>query len=404
MFNLKYFYLFSLLLFSFSFVYSQGVGDFAYILKIDSSSTYPSSIYPNSEVSLNITLENISSISDAKNVKFTLHNYNSNIESLGNDDFIEVIKFGQTGTGVLRFKIKPNTPGGYYSIPFTINYDNDGTNHTIESQVSINVENYSKLNVIISNYPKSDVYLDDTVNISGVLKNEGNATLTGISINLNYSGKIIPLSETTLFIGDILPSTIKPFDFNLKIPKTADIGIYDMNIYAVDISSNSDTEKFSIIVEDKPTIIISAIDKSIDGDKTFLSQEDKFSLSVQLENISKSRAKSVSMKILNLKDIGFEGTDLAYVGSIDASDSGAGVFDLSILSNSKAENKYLQIEITYSDEYDVEHKMIKEINLLVSEKQSSGTGWFIFIIIVLASVIGYLYYKRKKKLLKIKSL
>lgn len=404
MFDYRKLFLFLILLSSLSFIFSEGVGDYAYILREDSHSIYPETIYPNSEVSLNVTLQNISQISDAQNVILKLVTSNSNILPLKISDSLDIIKFNQSGTLVVRFKINENTPGGYYTIPYQVEYSRDGQKHKIDSQVSINVSNYSKLNVVINEYPKQNVYLNDLINIKGLIKNEGNSTLTGINLNLEYVGKIIPLSATSLFIGDVFVGSQKAFDFNIIIPNAAEPGIYDLNIVAEDVSGNLDSEKVSFIVEDMPVIIISSVDKSIEGDKTILAQGDTFSLSVQIENISKSKAKSVSMKILNLKELGFEGTDLAYVGSVDAADSGAGVFDLIVLPNSKAENKYIKLEIIYTDEYGVDRTINKEVNLLVSKAKSSGIFTTIVILLLIGAGIGYYLYKRKKRANKIKSL
>lgn len=398
----NYLFLFLLSIFSISLIFA-GTSDYAYILSVDSHTVYPESVYPNSEVSLTITLSNISQISDAENIVITLHPNTEYIESIKASDKLNVIKFNQTGTSVLRFKVKPNTPGGDYSIPFTIEYG-VGQKVTIESQVNITVLNYSKLNVVLDNYPKSNIYLDEVVNLSGKIKNEGNTTLTGVNVLLNYSGKIVPLSEGSVFVGDVMPGESIPYTFSIKIPKTADIGIYDLNVYANDVSSNTDTEKFSLVVEDVPSLIISSLDKSIEGDKTFLAQADKFSLSIQLENTSKSKAKSVSIKLLNLSELGLEGTDLAYVGSIDATDSGAGVFDLSVLSNAEVGNKHLKFQVIYSDEFDLERTMNSEISLLVSKKASSNSGWFFVIFLIIVGSVGYYFYKNKQKTKKIKNL
>jgi len=387
---------------TFSFVFA-GVSDYAYILKVDSYSVYPTTVYPNSEVSLNITLENISSLSDAKDVVVKLEPSSDLFEVIKESDFLPVVKFSQTATGVIRFKIKPNTPGGYYSIPFSIEYTRDGKKETIETQASINVSNYSKINVILDNYPKTNLYLDETFSVVGRVKNEGNSTLNGVSVKLNFSGRLILLTEGSLFLGDISPTESVSFKFDVKVPKTADVGIYDVNVLALDVSSNTDYEPLSFIVEDVPTIIISSIDKSISNDKSFLSPGDSFSFSVQLENISESRAKSVYVKILNLDELLFEGTDIAYVGSIDADDSGSGVFDLSVLKDSELGNKHVKLQIIYADEYGVERTMDKEVSLLLVKGESSSFFSYILLIIILGG-IGYYFYKRKQRMKKIKSL
>ncbi len=381
----------------FSFI-SAEITDYAYILKVDSYSTYPQIIYPNSEVSLNVTLTNISQTKDATDVYVKLINDNELVDIIKDHDYLKVIKFDQSATSVLRFKIKENTPGGYYTIPFLITYNNGDNEYNIESQVTIYITNYSKLNIVLDEYPKENVYLNDEIIINGKIKNEGNTSLKGISVVLNYSTTLIPLSETTLFLKDVLPNESKDFNFYFKIPKTAEPGIYDLNIYSYDVDSHYDIEKLSLVIEDKPNLIISSIDKSIDYGKDFLSQGDKFSLSIQLENISKSKAKSGYIKLLNLEELNITGTDISYIGVIDAEDTSSGVFDL-ILGNTPVGNNHLKFEATYLDEYDIEHSFIGEIPLLVS-KAPSKLGSIIFTIIFLGIIAGIIYYVYNKKIKK----
>lgn len=404
MFDYKKLFLVFFVLLGFNLIYSAEIQDYAYILIEDSVSAYPSTIYPSTEVSLNISLDNISTVSDAKNVNFNLNLISPYFDLVKDKDSLEIIKYNQSGTGVLRFKVKENVPGGYYSIPYRVTYLKNDQEFTIDSQASINVSNYGKLNVVIENYPKTNVYLNDSLELKGFLKNEGNITLTGVSLVLNYEGKIIPLSETSIFVGDVLSGQTVPFTYNFKLPKTADIGIYDLNIYAADVLGNSDTEKLSFIVEDVPTVIVSSVDKSIENDKSFLSQEDSFSLSIQIENISKSRIKSSSISLLNLNELNIEGTDLAYVGTIDALDSGAGVFDLKVLSNALPGNNHLKFRINYTDEFDNEKYVDKEISLMILKSEGSSSFWYVLILILIVAGIVYYIYVKKQKANKIKKL
>ena len=49
--------------------------NYAIILRVDSTSVYPTTIYPNSEVSLNVTLMNYSSTLDATDVNVKLYQW-----------------------------------------------------------------------------------------------------------------------------------------------------------------------------------------------------------------------------------------------------------------------------------------------------------------------------------------
>ncbi len=376
---------------------SAEIVDYTYILSVDSTSVYPETIYPNSEVSLNLVLTNLSTVSDAKDIKVELTSDNRFFETLKSEDYLNVIKFSQTGTATLRFKVNSDVPGGYYSVPIKITYNKGDSKTTIDTQTSITVVNYDKLNVVLTSYPKTKTYLDENFSIAGFVKNEGNTTLKGISVDSEFgSATLIPLEETSLFIGDLEPNQIKEFNFNFIIPKSATPDTYDINIIAEDVSNNQDSERVAFVVSDLPTLIISSIDKSLENNATYLTQGMHFSLSIQLENIAKSKAKSVVIEIVD-KTTEIEGSTIAYVGSIDDDDSGAGVFDLYISPNAETGDQKITAKITYTDEYDVEHSFTKEVSLFIDKAEQSSNAFLYIVILLVVAGIGYYFYNRSKK-------
>jgi hypothetical protein len=372
----------------------------AYVLEVSSTSTYPSSIYPNSEISLNLTLTNISSTHDATNIEVSTYPNGKYFDSVKGEDTLERIKFDQAGTVTLTLKVKDGTPGGYYSIPIKITYTKQGEDFTINTQTTANVLNYDKIDVTLSEFPKTKQYLGDSFFIIGHVENKGNTTLKGITLRTVYETDLIPLTETSQFIGDILPNQKKDFGFKFEIPKVAETGVYDINLIATDILSNTETENISITVTDIPTLIISSIDKSVElngVDQDFLTVGSDFSLSIQLENIAKSKAKSVRIEIIE-KSEGIEGESIAYVGSIDEDDSGSGVFDLHLNSDTELGDNKITAKIVFTDEYDKEHTFTREISLFVTESNGGVSTWtYIFILLIIGGVIYYFYRKRKKK-------
>ena len=376
------------------------INDYAYILKLDSYSTYPTTIYPNSNVSITLTLENISLTNDAKDIVLTMEPDNKYFEMVKAEDKINLIKFNQSGTLNLSLIVKPETPGGYYSLPLRINYYKDTIEQRIDTQVTLNIVNYDKINLVLTEYPKSKQYLDNTFLIKGFAKNEGNTTLKGISIKSEYVDSLIPLKEITQFLGDLKPTEQKAFEFEFEIPKVASTGVYDINVIAADIASHTDTEKVAVTIIDNPTLIISSIDKSIELntiEQDTLVQGSNLSLSIQLENISESKAKSTVMEIKKI-DEDIKGETIAYFGSIDPEDSGSGIFDLTIASGAKIGEHILDIEIKFNDEYDVEHSFTKQVSLYVNENGNGGSIWtYIIILLIIAGIAYYFYNKRKKK-------
>jgi len=378
--------------------------NYAYILDIDSTNNYPTTIYPNSEVSLNITLENISSATDAEDVNVSLIPTSNNFEIISGLDHLDVIKFNQTGNFTLRFKVKNYVAGGYYSVPLKIEYLRGGIDYyVINTQTTINVTNYDKINLVLTEYPLDKKYLDEKVEIKGYVKNEGNNTLKGIKVEADFgTNKLIALDEITKFLGDLNPKEEKEFIFSFLVSKNATPDLFSIDLNANAVGSISDAEKVSFIVEDKPTLIVSSIDKSYSTGETELKQDSDFSLSVQLENISKSTVKSVTIQILE-NDI-VEGTLLAYVGSLEEDDSSSGIFDLHVFSSAETGSQKIQVKVDYIDQYDKEYSFTKDIPLYIKPKTGSY-GWAVLIIIIIGGGIGgYFYYKNKNKKKAMKSL
>ncbi len=393
--------LFLLLIASFGFAQST---NFAYILNMDSTSVYPDTIYPNSEVSMNITLSNVSSLLDATDVQVSLIPNSNDFELIISMDNLAVIKANQTGNFALRFKVKNTVKGGYYTIPIKIDYLRDGVDKfTIDTQTTINVTNYDKLNMVLTEYPLDKKYLDEKVEIKGYVKNEGNNTLKGIKIAADFgTNKLINLDEMTKFIGDLNPQEQKEFTFTFLISKNADPTLFSIDLNAYAVGSIGDLEKVSFVVEDAPSLIVSSIDKSYSNGATDLKQDGDFSLSVQLENISKSTVKSVMMKLLDNKLV--EGTNIAYVGSLAPDDSSSGIFDLHAFSNAEVGPQSVMVEVSFLDQYDKEYSFTKEIPLFVKSKDASY-GWVLFLIIIIGGGLGgYFYYKNKGKKKAVKSL
>jgi hypothetical protein len=257
--------------------------------------------------------------------------------------------------------------------------------------------------LVLTEYPLDKKYLDEKVEVKGYVKNEGNNTLKGIKVEADFgTNKLISLDEITKFLGDLNPKEEKEFIFSFLVSKNATPNLFTIDLNANAVGSICDVEKVSFIVEDKPTLIVSSVDKSYSTGETELKQDSDFSLSVQLENISKSTVKSVTMQILE-NDL-VEGADIAYVGSLEEDDSSSGIFDLHVFSSAKTGSQKIQVKVDYIDQYDKEYSFTKEIPLYIKPKAGSY-GWVVLIIIILGGGFGgYMYYKNKNKKKAVKSL
>ncbi|MDO8627655.1 MAG: CARDB domain-containing protein, partial [Candidatus Diapherotrites archaeon] len=201
-------------------------------------------------------------------------------------------------------------------------------------------------------------------------------------------GNIIPVTDTSLKLNNVPVGESKHVSFELFISEKADLGVYNYKINGALLDSIAvETEKISFEVKDKPEVILSGIDFSVQGStEKKLFQGSNFSFSVQLDNIGKRKAKAAELK-LELED-GFVGTKEAFVGNIDADDSSSALFDLTILPSVKPGVHKATVVVTFLDELDQKITLNKSIDLFVNEKPAESP---VALLVVLAVVLGLLY-------------
>lgn len=375
---------------------SWGAGTYAYyLLKVDSSSYKPSTVYAGNEVAIAVLLNNKTTTTATDiNLSLSIGNYFEPIEV---EKFIDRILPKETETVVFRLKAKKGIPAGTYTLTLKMDYDNLGERVSDTETISLTVSEIYRIAIerlIVSNYYP---HINETVSIEAEIKNTGSIEARNVSIEFSLVGssdfgKFIVLSETSRDLGQITPNKSKSVQFKLKPSEKIEPGVYSfkLNANCLDCDKNAE-EKFSLHVYGYPELIISGVDYSIKGrDSKNITQGDSFSLSLQLDNLGKEDAKKVSIEIETDEEI--LGTKKSYIGSIEADDSSAGLFDLIVSENAKEGYHTISITITYLDELGKEKKLEETFSFYVS-KMPEPNPYIPYVLVIVILIILYFIIK-----------
>ena len=340
-----------------------------YQLQVSSSSYKPSTIYAGNEISIAVSVYN-KSTATARDINLEL-SPGYYFEPILTGQLLGRLLSKETRTVAFRVKADEEIPAGTYNFSLKMDYDNEGTRIVDYETITITVSEIYRVsldNLDVSNfYP----HVDDQVAIEAEVSNTGSIEARNVTMELSLLGsddfgKFIVLSDTVKEISSLGVGESQEVEFKLKPSEKIEPGVFSFQIDATCLDCDeTSSEKFALHVYGRPELFISGIDYSIKGrDTKNLIQGDMFSLSVQLDNLGKEDVKKVSIEVTTDEEI--LGTKKSYVGSIDADDSSAGLFDL-IVSQKAAEGYHtISIVISYLDELDSEQRLEDSFSFYVS--------------------------------------
>ncbi|MFH1234051.1 MAG: hypothetical protein V1493_00350 [Candidatus Diapherotrites archaeon] len=377
-----------------------------YLLKVDSSSYSPSTVYAGSEIAIAVDFKN-STMVKATDINLVLPP-GQYFESLETEKQVAEILSNETETVVFRMRAKEGIPAGRYVFSLQMKYKNLGETVTDYANVSVAVSEIYRVSIDslkVSNYYP---HIGEEVVVTAGIKNTGSIEARNVAtefslIGASDFGKFILLSETKGDLGGIAAGESKTVEFRLKPSEKIDPEVYSFKVIAncVNCDKNAE-EKFALQVYGTPELIVSGIDYSIKGkDGKNLVQGETFSLSVQLDNLGKENAKKVEIEVV--ADDSIIGPRKSYVGNIDADDSSAGLFDLVVSEGSTVGYHDVGILITYIDELGQPQKMEEKYSFYVSKLPEPNPYIpYVFVIVILAML--YLIIKMVFRQLAIRKL
>ncbi len=365
-------------------------------LLVSGTSTAPSIVYPDTEFSNSVTVENIGS-SPAKSVELSL----TLPEGFSGETKAFLGTINKDGTSIATFNLKGEESLSIdkHIIQLGIKYlDTSGVEfmESVPLEIFIQDRGVVKLSISGINTTPSKIYPNTEFTMALSLENTGSQDARSTKVVLllpkEFSG------EDSAFLGTIQKSGLSSTEFDIKALKSSKPGTYSAKtrITYTDEQGRKETfeDSFNIFILDRGEIILEISGKSTSPAK--LTPGTEFTLSIQLENIGDQDAKSVRIELEPNGDL--EGEFTSFVGEIEQDDVSTGVFDLTVNSKAKPGTRVVTAKVVYLDERGVEGSVLKTFDLFVSEKGGRSRTTIAIVAVIVMALIIYLWRRRKSEL------
>ena len=352
-------------------------------LRIQNQQTFPAAMQAgDKDVILQFDLYHTGKIT-YDNVSVQL-NLPQQFEGLKTTYYLGRILPGQTTTASFRFNVKPEIDPGTYTIPVAIKYtDTSGPYETSSNrQIYLSLSSTPTLrfdDIVFNPTPHIGKPFTVTLKINNTAQIPASNIVATIS---SPTAKItwIPDSQMVDFIGS---DSTKDVVFKGLVSSETVPGAYAGTV-TLAYSGKTASNAFYMEVHGKPDLKLAGSQT----DKTPYVGE-KFTLSVQLEDIGKEKARSVQTM---LKDNTILGTLTSYIGTIDPDDTGSAIFDITI---SKGGSYSIPLEFVYMDDEGNTFVQNETITLFIYTKPFDFSG--VFLLVVIVAAVWYWRSRKTKK-------
>jgi hypothetical protein len=349
-------------------------------LRIQNQKTFPAAIQAgDKDIILQFDLYHTGRIT-YENITVQL-NLPQQFEGIRTSYFVDRILPSQTVTTSFRFNVK-NIDPGTYTIPVTIKYtETSGPYQTSSSrQIYLSISSTPTLrfeDIIFEPTPHIGKHFTVTFKINNTAQIPASNILAAIS---SPTAQItwIPDSQIVNFIG---ANFVEDIVFKGIVSSETKPGAYAGTMTLI-YSGTTVSNDFYMEVHGTPDLKLAGSQT----DKTTYVGE-KFTLSVQLEDIGKEKARSVQVR---LNDTTIEGTLTSFIGTIETDDTGSAIFDITL---SKRGSYSIPLVLTYIDDEGNKYTEDETITLFIYNRPFDFTWVFLLIVVVVA----VLYWRSRKK-------
>ncbi len=306
---------------------AYAVTDAAYLLKVESTSFLPETMYAGDVASLAVNVKNVGSSLSVIGLEGTL-DIGDQFEQIELKDTIPVIAKNTSKTLVFRFRVKENTFPGYYPAFLTTTYLREGTNLSITETQSITIP--------VSKTEKNlDITLSPTVINPGTqtdvvfsIENVGGTPASNILFLWGEENNLIlPVgSDNKRYISIIQPHEQVEILYSVAADPNIATGIYPLNLTTTFTDVNgtkTQTSQVGLIVGGKTDFEISA------------EVLNTGQVSVSIANIGSNDAGAVVVRIPNRAGVRVNGSSTAILGNLNKGDFTMANFQISSLGYAK---------------------------------------------------------------------
>lgn len=359
-------------------------------------STAPSIVYPDTEFSMPVTVENTGT-DEAKSaeLKLTLPEGITGEQTA----LLGTISKDATTTATFNLKAGKEISIGHHSVPASLTYkDTKGTTYTATFPLDIFIQDRgdAKLTIAGINTTPSKIYSNTEFTLDLSLENTGSQAAKSISLSLELPDEFT--GEDSAFLGTISKGSSSSASFDLKALKSSEPGAYAVKVTSTYTDEQGrelkSQEEFTMYILDRGEVILEISGKSTSPTK--LVPGSDFTLSLQLENIGEQDAKSVKVELEPNGDI--IGEFSSFVGEIEKDDVSTGVFDLKVSEDAQPGPRRISANVIYIDERGVENSVEKSFDLFIAKSGRSLNTTGIVIAALAVLVLLYLWRRRKSAL------
>ncbi|MGC9310718.1 MAG: COG1361 S-layer family protein [Candidatus Aenigmatarchaeota archaeon] len=286
-----------------------------------------------------------------------------------------------------------------------VRYSKDGGYSWTEKSIRIDVQTLD-VNLDLLSVDSREVFPGGIAPLEIVLKNEGDSSLTDVSVSIDISAlPFYPINTTTeKKIYLIRAGETKAVGFSLMASPTADCQPYKVPLAitfkTLDGTEYTKADYLTVVVCAKPEIVVDLESTDI------LSGNSKGTVTVNIVNKGLTDVKFLTISLKESDKYEIISAPDIYIGKLDSDDFDTADFDIFAKVGQNDTGIPLKFGITFLDGNNNGHAQEKNVHLRVYTTEelkkynlvpaSSNTSMIIFVLVV-AVVAYWLYSKRKKK-------
>jgi len=366
----------------------------------------PSVLLPGDKGTLTITLKNTAqSASVRENSGITLDGAFATTKSTDINVYIERVRLEGNGIRVLTdsfdrlgslgpgqsipvtFVIQAPEKDGIYFPEVMIDVkDGRSTRYPVTVNVNTDISTQKKPSLTVNQSPLYRIAPGEDCNADITITNSGLTRASDISILVNSSTKSLVLTSPGRYYMDHLnPGEMTNISLHLITDKNTPLGIDPVTLSITylnpDGSSEKQTEIIGIPMKGKADMAV----KSFSTDPAIPSPGNVFKLIIRVENTGTDQATSVKANLNGQ----FEGTDTAFIGSIDKKSDAPAIF---YIQSPRAGVIPANLTITYSDDFG-NHTISEEATITTSTSSGIFIVGGIILVVILISGFGYWFLR-----------
>ncbi len=279
----------------------------------------PADVYIGDTVSLSVNLENKGLVNAANKVKAELV-ISEHFEPVAVVDTIETVSPGITQTVVFKFRVKPDTAPGIYSLPIRINYES--VNTTMLKPQPEPIEDTKVITLSVHKAQKNvDFRVEPTVLFPGrkvdvkfTLVNTGDSPLSNLNFSWEESNKLIlPIgSDNRRFLATLGPGEKKDLIFTVAVDPNIAPGVYSFDST---LSYNDESASTNTLASKIGFVVGGTTDMDVSLQETGNGQ-----VSLSIANIGSNNAQGVVVRIPEQPSFSTQGFDTAVLGNLNRGD------------------------------------------------------------------------------------